>query len=152
MRKIYFSFVSIVLLLTSMSFAAFGYFTAGVDSGSNRIAAANYALDIQVLKGEEDLYTSGTMTLAPGKYAVTFSYVEGSASTGFCKIKVGDQCYHTLQIGEDDNAENDFREKVSFTLIVEQEVFVKFVPSWGTSACYGSDDPCYVQGDTLTIV
>ena len=151
MRKIYFSFVSIVLLLTSMSFAAFGYFTAGVDSGSNRIVAANYTLDIQILQGEEDLYTSNTMTLAPGQYAVNLSYVAGSASTGFCKIEVGNQCYYTLQIGVDDNAENDFREKVSFTLIVEREISVKFVPIWGTSVYYGGDDPCYVRGDTLTI-
>lgn len=148
---VYVSFV--VILMAAMSFAAFGYFTSDVESGANQIATASYTLDIEVLSGTDNLY-SGTdpVTLAPGQYTVTLSYVEGSSSTGFCKIKFGDQCYHTLQIGADENAENGFRQKVSLTLIVQQETSVTFEPSWGTSVYYGSADPCYLQGDTLTIV
>lgn len=151
MRKIYFSIASIVFLLTSMSFAAFGYFTAGVDSGSNRIAAANYTLDIQILQGEENFYKSDALTLAPGTYEVLLSYVEGSASTGFCMVEVGDVAYHTLQIGEDVTAEKGFREKVSFTLTVTQPVSVEFIPCWGTSVYYESANACYIQSDTLTV-
>ena len=148
---VYVSFV--VILMAAMSFAAFGYFTSGVESGANQIVAASYTLDIEVLSGTDNLYNnSDSIMLTPGEYTVTLSYVEGSSSTGFCKIEIGNQCYHTLQIGADENAENGFRQKVSLKLIVQQESSVRFVPSWGTSAYYGGDDPCYVQGDTLTIV
>lgn len=150
MRKIYFSIASIVFLLTSMSFAAFGYFTANVETGRNRIAAANYTLDVQVLAGDENLYSADVLELEPGQYEVTLSYVEGSASTGFCMMEVGDVAYHTLQIGEDVTAENGFREKVSFTLTVTQPVSVEFIPCWGTSVYYGSADACYITGDILT--
>lgn len=151
MRKIYFSIVSIVLLLTTMSFAAFGYFTTGVDSGRNQITAANYTLDIQVLQGGEAVDLSGELTLAPGTYEVILSYVEGSSSTGFCMVNVGDTVYHTLQIGEDVTADNGFRENVSLTLNVTQEVSVQFTPCWGTSVYYGGTDACYITGDVLTV-
>lgn len=143
----------VMILMAAMSFAAFGYFTSDVESGANYITAASYTLDIEVLSGTDNLYNnSDSIMLTPGEYTVTLSYVEGSSSTGFCKIEIGNQCYHTLQIGVDENAENGFRQKVSLKLIVQQESSVRFVPSWGTSAYYGGDDPCYVQGDTLTIV
>ncbi|MBR5279762.1 MAG: hypothetical protein IKU26_02180 [Clostridia bacterium] len=151
MRKIYFSIVSIVLLLTTMSFAAFGYFTAGVDSGNSRIAAANYLLNVQVFRGAEALDTSGALTLTPDTYDVVLAYVEGSASTGFCMVEIGDSVYHTLQIGEDVTAENGFREKVSFSLTVTQDVSVQFMPCWGTSVYYGGTDACYITGDVLTV-
>ncbi len=141
----------VIILLAAMSFAAFGYFTSDVASGSNNIATASYTLDIEVLDENENFYTAGVFTLEAGVYEVTLSYVEGSASTGFGIIKVGDTVYHTLQIGADEKADNGFREKVSFTLTVTQPASVEFISSWGTSVYYGSTDACYIQGDTLTV-
>ena len=146
---VYLTFV--VILMATMSFAAFGYFSSDVTSGANRIKASSYTLEIQVLDGENDLYMQDGMTLEPGDYQVILSYVEGSSSTGFGILEVGNQVFHTLQIGTDTAAENGFRSQVSFTLQVKESVPVRILPSWGTSVYYGSTDSCYIQ-DSIWII
>ena len=134
--------VIMLFCLFAMSFTAYAYFTAPVvATPSSFIGSAKYDLDIQVTAGNSpvELTEENTFIAEAGKeYTVSLKYVEGSAQTGFCGIKIDKLTYHTEQIGADIEAEDEFRDETKFTIAIEGtgNILVELIPHWGTSSYY----------------
>ena len=133
--------VLIVVCLTAMSLTAYAYFTSGVHSNTNQIMAANYDLDIEIVKMIDETTTEKVLpkepegmsyTLSEGAYMITMTpNAQTTASTGYCGIKLNDVAtIYTKQIGYDQNGNP---ESFCFTFENIQAVSeVTFVPNWGT--------------------
>ena len=132
----------VVVCLFAMSITAYGYFSAPpvATPGSNFIGSARYELNIQVMDGSAPVtLTENKFMAEAGKvYTVSLEYVEGSAKTGFCGVKLGPMVYHTEQLGIDVDAENERRFNTSFSIALEGsgEILVELIPHWGTSSHY----------------
>ena len=141
--RVFTSVLVILACLFAMSLTAYAYFTvpdAPAPAG-NFIGSAKYELDIQVTSGGTPILLTEENTFmadAGKEYVVTLKYVDGSATTGFCGIKIDRRIYHTEQIGADLEAEDEFRSETKFTIAIEGtgSILVELIPHWGTSSFY----------------
>ena len=89
-------------------------------------------------------------------YIVTLSYGNSTAQTGFCKVLLNGQLYNTQQIGTDVNAENGFRESVTFEVEVAEDITIAIFSHWGTSSNYAMQTfslrPVLTETDDFYIV
>ncbi|MBQ7969320.1 MAG: LysM peptidoglycan-binding domain-containing protein [Clostridia bacterium] len=144
--------IVMIVCLAAMSFTAFAYFTHNVTSGSNTIKAANFEAHITISNGTNDIPLTidgkyQTATLPAGTYTVKLSDGDSTADTGFCIITIGENKYHTAQIGED-AARNLTDASVIFTLKISAETKITILSHWGTSSFYGYEDttsPFYIK-------
>ncbi len=153
---------TIVVCLIAMSLTAYAYFSCDVTSVSNVIKAAKFDAQITVTdesgnrvepSAKEGKISTFSFTV-PGTYTVTLGKGTSSAQTGFCVIYVGEDTYHTQQIGVDILANNQNRESVSFTLQVKGAETVKIESHWGTSSHYDyTDNDFYiVESEPLKVI
>ncbi len=157
----------VILCLAAMSFTAYAYFSHDITSGSNTIQAAKFEAQITVTSTEQNggtvnpSSTSGKKTVFTfadtGTYTVELEKGSSSAKTGFCIVTVGNEEYHTQQIGVDINANNEQRDLVSFTLkINEPNAVVTIESHWGTSSYYGfsleQNDASYIMNDPHRVI
>lgn len=163
LTRISVSVVLMIALMVGMSLSAFAYFSASVTTASGRITAANYDLAIEIMDEAETAVeiSNRTAVLKGGAiYTVTLSYIDGSASTGFCVITMDGNTYHTQQIGADTNADGGKRMVLSFSVKVAGagNAELTFAPNWGTSSYYAvfsdnteNDDHYIENGETVEI-
>ncbi len=154
---------TIVVCLIAMSLTAYAYFSCDVTSGSNVIKAAKFDAQITITdesdnrvepSAKEGKISTFAFTV-PGNYTVTLSPKEdNTAQTGFCVVYVGEDTYHTQQIGVDALANNQKRESVSFTLQVKGAETVKIESHWGTSSHYDyTDNDFYIiESNPLKVI
>ncbi len=144
---------TIVVCLIAMSLTAYAYFSCDVSSVSNVIKAANFDAEIAITDENDTLVEPSakegkisTFSFAgPGTYTVTLGKGTSSAQTGFCVVYIGEDTYHTQQIGVDIGANNQNRESVSFTLQVKGPETVKIESHWGTSSHHDyTENECYI--------
>lgn len=164
------SVACIVLCMAALGFNAYAFFTSEVTSSMNVIKSANYDLDIVVTKddgsgtiiqptvpvvaeGENISVIPGatTYTLGQGKYILSFTKVEGGATTGYAKILVGKDVkpFFTKQIGGvvDDNKKEITSRTVSISLEADATVWI--TPCWGTYAGNATDTDLISDGNEL---
>ena len=144
---------TIVGCLIAMSLTAYAYFSCDVSSVLNVIQAANFDAQIAITDENGTLVEPSTQEgkistfifTVPGTYTVTLGKGTSSAQTGFCVLYIGEDTYHTQQIGVDIGANNQKRESVSFTLQVKGPETVKIESHWGTSSHYDyTENECYI--------
>lgn len=144
---------TIVGCLIAMSLTAYAYFSCDVSSVLNVIQAANFDAQIAITDENNTLVEpsaqegkiSTFIFTVPGTYTVTLGKGTSSAQTGFCVLYIGEDTYHTQQIGVDIGANNQNRESVSFTLQVKGPETVKIESHWGTSSHYDyTENECYI--------
>lgn len=144
---------TIVGCLIAMSLTAYAYFSCDVSSVLNVIQAANFDAEIAITDENNTLVEpsakegkiSTFIFTVPGTYTVTLGKGTSSAQTGFCVLYIGEDTYHTQQIGVDIGANNQNRESVSFTLQVKGPETVKIESHWGTSSHYDyTENECYI--------
>lgn len=140
--------VVVLMCLAAMGFSAYAYFSDGVSSQITTIQTAKFDLNVTVadsgatrepIEGEEKTYS-----LPAGTYTVTLTRTDDStATTGFCEVEIiiGEDktTLYTAQI----NAENS---PLTFTLVISNEVTVKFAPKWGSAAASQ-----IANGETVTL-
>ena len=133
--------VIIVVCLTAMSLTAYAYFTADVGSSTSKIMAANYNLDIEIVKIIDETTTEKVLpketedicyTLSEGTYVITMKQSDQTtASTGYCGMKLSSgTTIYTQQIGVDQSGNP---EPICFTFEnTGDPLDITFVPNWGT--------------------
>ena len=133
--------VIIVVCLTAMSLTAYAYFTADVGSSTSKIMAANYDLDIEIVKIVDESTTEKVLpketedicyTLSEGTYVITMKQSDQTtASTGYCGMKLSSgTTIYTQQIGVDQSGNP---EPICFTFEnTGDPLDITFVPNWGT--------------------
>lgn len=138
--------VIVVLCLVAMGFTAYAYFSADLTSGSNRIVAASFDIDVTV-DGNAVTERSGkayVASLPAGEHTVMLKHAENStATTGFVVITATDcdTTYHTAQIGKN--------ETLTFTITANADTIVSFLVHWGTSSDYGHDNEGVIHDEDI---
>ncbi|MBQ4037740.1 MAG: hypothetical protein IJC84_06405 [Clostridia bacterium] len=140
--------VIMIVCLVAMSITAYAYFSHGVTSGSARLVAAKFNANVSITIKDANntpvaLFKDGKLQTAPleaGEYTVELSRGDSSAKTGFCLVTIGDKEYYTDQIGAD-SLKGLTDAHVRFSLKLGEATTVKILSHWGTSSCYGYEDP-----------
>lgn len=120
------------MLLTGTTFA---WFTSNQVATVNPVSTANYTLTVLVndLPVTADLYTCPLATKDEHTFTITAT---GTASTGYCLIKVGDTYYSTVAIPKGGS--------IKVTIEAAQGTQISFYSRWGTELPNSIKD-----GDTL---
>ena len=128
----------IVLCMGAMGFSAYAYFTASVSSNMNQIQAASFTIkpEIKVVgnsggSAAHEVDTAWKYILQPGAYNITLNK-EGSASTGYCLIKIGDSSFYTQQLGTvKDESGNEIVTR-TIAIAVDVPTNIEITACWGT--------------------
>ena len=108
------------------------WFTSSVSSNANTISAAKFDVVITVKHSNNTEVTpniDGSYSLENGTYSVTVK-ATGDASTGYCKIVLNGQVYHSIQLfpaGGEGKPQT-----VSFTVNVSSTCTLTITPQWGS--------------------
>lgn len=140
--------VIVVLCLAAMGFTAYAYFSDSLTSGSSKVAAANFNVEIE-MEAEDgssvEIPLSGKAykaSLEANKtYKVTLKISENSkASTGFVVITAEncDDKYYTTRLCRDEDGKPL---PLTFELTASGATTVSFLVNWGT--------PSYCDEDTV---
>lgn len=134
MRSVAISFVAIIFCAVLLSASTYAWFVKSIESNET-IKSSIYTLDISAAPEEKltaGQSTEGNVTyqlLANETYILTVTAVDDgttNGSTGYIKLKVGDQIFISEQIDRGDTLEF----KLTFTAATEIEI----IECWGTSS------------------
>ncbi len=135
MTRIWFSVGIIVACLAAMGITAFAFFSGNVTSSSNVIQSASYTISVSGT-AEDGTYLCPLISGDIHQFTLTAS---GTANTGYCKIKIGEQIYHTAQMAPG--------ESITLTIVAGYGARITFIPQWGTSALAASGQMSDVYED-----
>lgn len=150
--------IGILVWMSAIGFTAYAYFTSSITSSSNTIEAATYSTEI-VIKDASDVEMTPTVDnidyiygLGSGTYAVTIKAL-GNATTGYCKIVVGDVNaetsvkYYTIPMSPDEQQPNNV---LTFTIQCYESSDVHIITNWGS--CGETDEAKIIaSGELITI-
>lgn len=129
----------IVLCMSAMGFSAYAYFTASVSSNMNQIQAANFTVKPEIVvtqnsdgSASHEANTAWKYVLQPGMYDITLTK-EGTASTGYCLIKIGENQFYTQQLGAVKDVNGNEIVTRTITIAVEKrDTAIEVTACWGT--------------------
>ena len=134
--KITLSLLTIFACLAMIVSSAVAFFYTSVESDGATIEGAFYT--VEIIGTESSRYTA---PLAYEDKHVFKIKAAGNASTGYCKIQIGDNVYYTPQI--------DRGTSFSLTITAAQGTVITFTPLWGTNPSFydlaGSANPCVIN-------
>ena len=108
-------FVCIAVMLTS----TFALFYTNVSTQSSTIESAYYTISVD--KTQNGIYTCPLVAEDRHVFVIT---ANGTATTGYCKIQIGDQVYYTDQIHN--------TSPLALTVQAASDTVITFMPQWGT--------------------
>ena len=146
----------VILCLAAMTLTAFAYYSLDIVSGSNKIKAAVFDIDVKVTNQNDQ----GEITVAPGPNktykaelpAGTYSIEVGhssqsTANTGFVTIAVADGMFYTRQLTKSDNTDS-----LTFTFKTNAEMAVEFSACWGTYIYHNTQADIYItENKNITV-
>ena len=146
----------VILCLAAMTLTAFAYYSLDIVSGSNKIKAAVFDIDVKVTNQNDQ----GEITVAPGPnktYTVllpagTYSIEVGhssqsTANTGFVTIAVADGMFYTRQLTKSDNTDS-----LTFTFETNAKMAVEFSACWGTYIYHNTQADIYItENKNITV-
>ncbi len=147
------SFLGIMICAVCLAGGTFAWFTASQSTSTQVIQAANYSVITSVNDGTKNIDSENDIySLEAGKpYKVTIE-ANGSATTGYCIIKLGTEELHTEQFPTKDNADKN---TIEFTIYVDTETTMEIIAQWGTSTkpidSKVEDGGTYTHGDAEPI-
>lgn len=115
---------------------SWAWYSSTQASSVSSIISATYDADVAInvdgaTSGVPKIDTISQMTLESGKeYKVTIK-ASGSATSGYCKVEVGNKVYYTNSIIPND--------EYSFKIKANESCILKITPQWGTCAIDGQD-------------
>ncbi len=119
--KITFSLLTIFACLVMIISSAFAFFYTNVGTNDATLESAYYSVEISGTSNRK--YTT---PLAYGDKHVFEIKATGNATTGYCKIRIGENTYYTEQINRG--------ETLFLTVVAAKGTVVEFEPHWGTHA------------------
>ncbi len=120
------SILGIIICAICLMGSTWAWFTATQSTETQTIQAANYTV---IIKLNDTQYNTNTViSLEKNTYTVTLT-ASGDASTGYCKVKIGNTEKLTQQFPSDIYPEKS----ITFTLVVNEATTVEFIPWWGSS-------------------
>lgn len=115
---------------------SWAWYSSSQVSSVSSIVSATYDADVAInvdgaTSGMVKTNTISQMDLESGKeYLVTIK-ASGNATSGYCKVEVGNEVYYTNSIIPND--------EYSFKIKVNENCVLKITPQWGTCAIEGHD-------------
>ena len=129
-RIIVSSVLGILLCIFCLAGLTWAWFSGSSSSAANSITAAEFKVKVKI-NGSEITSADGKYTLNQTVNTVTVT-ADGSATTGYCIVKFGENTYHTVQIFKVP-AENN-PQSVTFTVNSVVGAELEIIPQWGTYA------------------
>ena len=129
-RIIVSSVLGILLCIFCLAGLTWAWFSGSSSSAANSITAAEFKVKVKI-NGSEITSANGKYTLNQTVNTVTVT-ADGSATTGYCIVKFGENTYHTIQIFKVP-AENN-PQSVTFTVKSVAGAKLEIIPQWGTCA------------------
>lgn len=124
--RITFMIVGMLFCVFSMGFTAYAYFSCSIASGVSTLQSATYDVNVYVKDIGEDteiLIDNNSYDLKVGSYVITIK-ASGTASTGYSKVKIGENEYFTRQMSP--------LEEISFKIKCNETTRIGVVANWGT--------------------
>ena len=134
----------VILCLAAMTLTAFAYYSLDIVSGSNKIKAAFFDVDVVIDNGNITVIPGANKTylasLPAGTHSINVTHSPGStANTGFVTMEVADGMYYTRQLTKSDHTDS-----LTFTFETNAEMAVKFSACWGTSIYHNTQADIYI--------
>lgn len=129
-RIIVSSVLGILLSIFCLAGLTWAWFSGSSSSAANSIIAAEFKVKVTI-NGSEITSADGKYTLSQGKNTVTVT-ADGSATTGYCIVKFGENTYHTIQIFKVPAEKKP--QSVTFTVKSVAGAELEIIPQWGTCA------------------
>ena len=125
--------------------ASWAWFTASSGIGAAKVQAATYTVEIEYKTGTDDWQPCGYQISLDGNKTynlrITAAETAGTATKGYCDVKIGDITYQTDQIPKGS----------SFAFSVEvpanENATLTITPKWGTGS--GTEKEKINSGDTI---
>ena len=142
------SVLGIMLCVICLAGLTWAWFSGSVSSAANNITAASFNIQIDVnVKGTE---TPVPRTVENGIYSFSLENnkaydvkikADGTATTGYCEVRLGENVYHTIQIFNISDESNsgsilstDRPQEINFTVNATDSTLLQIVPQWGSYA------------------
>lgn len=129
-RIIVSSVLGILLSIFCLAGLTWAWFSGSSSSAANSITAAEFKVKVTI-NGIDITSADGKYTLNQTENKVTVT-ADGSATTGYCIVKFGENTYHTIQIFKVP-AEGK-PQSVTFTVNATAGAKLEIIPQWGTCA------------------
>lgn len=123
------SLLTILACTAVMAASTFALFYSEVSTDNSTIASAYYSVTVD--KAENGTYIC---PLVPDDKHAFEIKADGTATTGYCKIQVGEQVYYTEQIPQGSS--------LVLTVQAAEGTPIIFTPGWGLLSNFTSESPC----------
>lgn len=157
------SVLGIMLCVICLAGLTWAWFSGSVSSAANNITAASFNIQIDVnVKGTE---TPVSPTVENGIYSFSLENnkaydvkitADGTATTGYCGVTLGENSYHTIQIFNisDESRSGsllstDRPQEITFTVNATDSTLLKIVPQWGSYAIPQWGSYAIAEGEKL---
>lgn len=135
-RTIISSLLGIFICGICLAGLTWAWFSSSISSTANNITSADFSVQI-TYKNENDVEINPfneNGTFKTGTYRITLT-ASGSASTGYCKVELNDNIYHTVQLFNNENGNNT----ITFTVGANNNDQLTITHQWGTYAVQGGE-------------
>lgn len=129
-RIIVSSVLGILLCIFCLAGLTWAWFSGSSSSAANSITAAEFKVKVKI-NGSEITSADGKYTLNQTVNTVTVT-ADGSATTGYCIVKFGENTYHTIQIFKVPAEKKP--QSVTFKVYSVAGAKLEIIPQWGTCA------------------
>ena len=129
-RIIVSSVLGILLCIFCLAGLTWAWFSGSSSSAANSITAAEFKVKVTI-NDIEITSADGKYTLNQTENKVTVT-ADGSATTGYCIVKFGENTYHTIQIFKVPAEKKP--QSVTFTVNSVAGAKLEIIPQWGTYA------------------
>ena len=123
------SLLTIIACIAAMASSAFAFFYQRISTENSTITAAYYSVSVD--NAQDGTYICPLAYEDKHTFKIT---ANGSATTGYCKIQIGDAVYYSDQIPQG--------EALEITVFATEGTVITFTPRWGTSSYYVSGETC----------
>lgn len=131
----FFSVTLIAVLICTSSITAMAYFTDGIENIKNVIATSSYSIDAVETTIDTNTVAADTSSRTKIESAKERTFkltANGTASTGYCKIVIGEDVYYTQQIEQG--------KSIDLTIITKEGAEILFEASWGFSKLFNDGE------------
>lgn len=124
------SVLGVLICTICLAGLTWAWFSSSATSTASAITAADFSVTATVKdsSGAEVEPFEGSYLLGSVTYTVTVT-AGGAASTGYCRVRLGEDPYRTVQLYTN---EEDGTRSVTFTVSADAETYLKITPQWGT--------------------
>lgn len=123
------SLLTILACTAVLITSTWAWFTMNVTTQATTVASAYYSVSVD--KAENGVYICPLTYEDKHEFVIT---ANGTATTGYCKIQVGESTYYTEQIFQG--------QSLVLTVQAAKDTVITFTPGWGTLSDFTDELPC----------